>query len=246
MRDTDGTCLRTLSRNYVREPQVVADIVALRAQPPSEFWRRAAITDFREADCPRLESLVYCLREFQRRGESTEAWRIIEVLERRIAGTITRYLARLYLSADQREEITDDLVTTLYAEWLSDAPAHEFWEVRFQVCLKRKMIDVATRHRRIATAEVSLSRPESEAEGLSDPLEQMPDPTARDPQTAAIVLAALDSLPEPLRSAFYLYHAEQWTEESIARHLGVTSRSVRNYLRRAEQRLAEWHEQIRA
>jgi len=226
---------------------VIADIAVLRAQPPTEFWRRAAITDFRDRDCPRLESLVYLLREFHRRGERDAAWRIIEILERRIAGTVTRYLARIYgLSVDQREEIIDDLVCTLYAEWLSAEPAHEFWEVRFQICLKRKMIDVVERHRRVMENEVSLSKPEDGEEETPDPLEQMPDYAAMDPQTAAIVMAALDSLEEPQRTAFYLYYAQQWSEESIARYLEVTDRSVRNYLRRAEASLAKWREKDEA
>ena len=48
----------------------------------------------------------------------------------------------------------------------------------------------------------------------------------------------MQSLPEPIRTAIYLRFWEKWPENSIdparvsiAKHLGVTDRTVRNYLR---------------
>jgi RNA polymerase sigma factor (sigma-70 family) len=237
---TDGTDLRPLSRGYARETAVIADIRELAALPPREFWRRSAITDYEAPGCPRLESLVYWVRAFVQRGDLDSAWRMMDALKRRIDRAVTQYMGRVYgLSRDQREEMADTLVTAFYEEWLSDAPAHEFWEIRFQVCLKRRLMDAVDRHRRTAQREVVLTPPDEE-ENPSDPLEQRPDLSVMDSETAAIVRAALDSLPEPLRAVFYLYHHDEWTEEDIAGYLGVTSRTVRNYLTRAREMLQVW------
>jgi len=124
---------------------------------------------------------------------------------------------------------------------MSRDPAHEFWEVRFGVCLKRRLIDVITRHRRVAEHEVVLTADEADV-GMDDPIERIPDLAALPPEMAAMARLALDSLAEPLRTAFYLYVREGWTEEKIARALNCTSRTVRNYLSRARDRLAAWRD----
>jgi RNA polymerase sigma factor (sigma-70 family) len=73
-----------------------------------------------------------------------------------------------------------------------------------------------------------------------DPWESVPDRRAESPERSAMIADALASLGEPLRTALWLYYREEWTEKEIADHLGCTSRTVRNYLRRARERLATW------
>jgi RNA polymerase sigma factor (sigma-70 family) len=233
--------LRPLSRGYTREKAVESDIRRMQALPPGEFWKSAEVADYRAPESARLESLVYWVRQFESEGRIDDAWRVMELLMRRIAVTVGRYLAQVYgLSADQREELRDELATLLYTEWLSLDPAHEFWEARFAVCLKRKLIDVVSRHRRVTSNEVVLTA--TNEDDHTNVLETIPDEASMSPETAALLMSALDSLDEPQRTAFYLRYHEQWQEEAIAQHLGVTSRSIRNYLRRAEQSLAEWRD----
>ncbi len=229
-----------LSRGYTREKGVLADIAELDRLPPSAFWRRIANCDFHQPDCPGLETLVYLVRSMCRSGRREDAWQIAEILIQRISRGVMQSLARIYgISRDQVEELKNDLLGELYEDWLSLEPADEFWEVRFGICLNRKLIDAKKRHQRIQEHEVVLTGA-SDAESSLDPLEQMPDLSATDPESASLVRAALDSLPEPLRSAFFLAEHEGWTEESIAVHLGVTSRTVRNYLARARKHLEPW------
>lgn len=49
-------------------------------------------------------------------------------------------------------------------------------------------------------------------------------------------------LPREQRIAIVLRHWQQASELEIAKMLGVTTRTVRNYLRRAHERLREWYE----
>src|SRR5687767_4189340 len=102
--------LRPLSRGYTRERAVESDIRRMGALSPRDFWKSAEVADYRAADSARLESLVYWVRRFETEDRIDDAWRVIDVLIGRIAVTIGRYLSQVYgLSADQREEIRDEL-----------------------------------------------------------------------------------------------------------------------------------------
>jgi DNA-directed RNA polymerase specialized sigma24 family protein len=70
------------------------------------------------------------------------------------------------------------------------------------------------------------------------------------PEVIAERSAALSVLNDVERQSVYLKYIEGLPEESedperltIAKILGVTGRSVRNYLRRAEKKLWEWEQQ---
>lgn len=246
MQTPNESDVRPLSRGYSREPAVQEEIRFLQKQPHSLRRRWLEIVDPSDPRYPHPESLVFWVREYLGRGEQTFAWRIADTLIRRVEPTVSRYLSKIYgLTRDQRVEISEDLALTLYTEWMSLEPAHEFWEVRFGICLKRKVIDAITRHRRIAQHEVMLAPQEEDANSpTEDPLSRFADEKTLSPEVTVMMKMALDSLPEPLRTGFYLYHHEGWTEESIAEHLAVTSRTVRNYLRRAERHLAQWREAL--
>jgi DNA-directed RNA polymerase specialized sigma24 family protein len=232
--------LRPLKRNYSREPAVVQDILHLESLPENEFWRRMTIQDYQAPDCPRLESMVYFIRLFVSRNDQEAAWRMIEKLIQRTTRTILRRLNCFYIaSMDQREELQDELIHRLYEEWLSLDGAHEFWEVRFGVCLDRRLADVVKRYERENVCKQSL-HPSVQNENKEDPIANLPD-LRPDPLRDVEVREALAYLPEPCRTAIYLYTIEQWTEEQIASYFKKTSRTVRNYLMRARRLLREWY-----
>jgi RNA polymerase sigma factor (sigma-70 family) len=231
--------LRPLKRDYTRESVVVQDILHLSSLLESEFWRRMTIQDYQDPNCPRLESMVYFIRLFWSRNNQEAAWRMVEKLTKRVTRTIMRYLNGIYDSSwDQREELLDDLIHQLYAEWLSLDESHEFWEVRFGFCLKRKLKDVSERYERDRSKKLPLYS--SKDEEREDPITSLPDP-GPDPVSKVMVVEALASLSDPYRTTIFLYVLEGWTEEEIARYFGKTSRTVRNYLMRAKAHLKEWY-----
>jgi RNA polymerase sigma factor (sigma-70 family) len=229
-----------LSRGYQREAAVLAEIADLESASPDTFWRRVGILDYRQPGCPKLETLVYFVRSRERSGAVDDSWRIVEILTRRVTSIIQSRLARVYgISRDQAEDLYEDVVSELYEEWLSGEPAREFWEVRFGVCLDRKVIDAIKRLRRVRDNEVALAVVSEDGE-THDVIEQMADLSSLDPEEAATIRAALDSLPEPLRTAFYMAEIARFTEEEVAGELAVTSRTVRNYLAKARKHFAAW------
>ena len=97
-------------------------------------------------------------------------------------------------------QLVDSLVCALYEAWLSDDPAYAFWEVRFNLCLKRAIIDAVKRFRRAAENEVSPAQWTDENESAADPMERVPDSAALDPQAWAVArLSARGTVFSPLR-----------------------------------------------
>jgi RNA polymerase sigma factor (sigma-70 family) len=235
--------MRPLTRHYEREPSVIIQVAEMRALPSSEFWRRVQITDFQAKNCPRQESLVYFLREFMRTGDEDGSWRMVEALAARVAREVTRRLsAWKSLSRYQRDEVEEAIRTALFTEWRSLAPEHEFWEVRFGTCLRRKIYDEIDKISKVRSNETLLEPLWDDDGNSSDAWETIRDKMAESPETQALVTDALLRLPPGVRTAFVLYNYEDWTEESIAEHLKVTSRTIRNYLRRAGELLSRWRE----
>ena len=126
----------------------------------------------------------------------------------------------------------------------------EFWEVRFWVCLDRRLWNLV--EKRQGALDVQLREAEApsgielgEAESL---LARLTDP-APGPEALAERNSAMAILTETERLAVFLKYVEGLPEESddpervtAAKILGVTGRSVRNYLRRAEEKLIQWQQ----
>ena len=79
--------------------------------------------------------------------------------------------------------------------------------------------------------------PETDDITDSDRWSNIADTKATNPLERAVLQSALAQLPDKEMEVIFLYRVEQWDEERIAKHLNVTSRTVRNYLRRGEERL---------
>lgn len=233
--------LRSLARSYTREKAVVEDILELRSLPRAEFWRRLNILDYQQSGCPRQESLVYWLRVFQVEKEFDSAWQVATILIDRVKRKVTRRLnCWRRLTADQREEIESSLSLVLFEEWFSLEPGAEFWEIRFSVCLERTISDEIDKLNRVYQHETQLT-PINDGEGNeSSPWELIAEEPVLDMETAALVQDALSHLDEPLRTTVRMYHYLGLSEEQIAQHWNCTTRTVRNYLRRARERLETW------
>jgi len=235
---------------YVREPIVAAQIARLSALPDRE--RRSALIasyDGKDALRPKEETLVYFAREYDRRGDRNTAWALMETLVARIPGHIGREVAKWRLPEPERDECTESVVVELYDAVRSHEPRDEFWEVRFWVCLDRRIHAHAeklqrTRDREIRPADDFESEGES-ARGAEGVFASLADPHAS-PEVMALRKELQSRLSETEWQSVFLKYIEKMPEESgdadkitIARVLGVTGRSVRNYLRRAEKKLLD-------
>jgi DNA-directed RNA polymerase specialized sigma24 family protein len=148
------------------------------------------------------------------------------------------------------EELVESVIAVLYQRILSsDEP---FWEVRFWICYERRLLTELSRYRAMVGRHNQLA---DSNRILEDSLVEPSGTRAewKDPAFRVVVSEGLAQLPDPLRTAFMLKHwagfpecsvdpAEQAT---IAKVMGVTDRTVRNYLARAEQILNAWRRENR-
>src|SRR5437870_695448 len=169
-----SSSVRPLSR-YRRDSEVESAIDSLAREDSSEAWQRI------ESGAVELrpEVVLWFLRHRLTSGDKAGAWRIAERLAAMTDRTVTNALVRSYgLTRDEREEISEQLSVTFYTQWLSLEPEQEFWEVRFALVLKRRLIDAVKRRRAVRDFERPFSA-EGEMYGSGSILiEQVQDDSA--------------------------------------------------------------------
>lgn len=255
---SDAWPIRPLTRTrrdsgmpYHREREVEAQVREL-SQCADRVRRERLLSEklsWSDASRIREETLVYFAREYDRRGEAEVAWKIAEALIGRVAAHVQRKMARWRLGAEEADDCARDLFTALCEALFDKEPAAEFWEVRFWVCLDRRLWNLIEKRQAVIDNEMSpADQAEAEdGEGDADRLfARIADKNAG-PETQAMMAEALALLAENERMALYLCYVEGLPEESddptkmsAAKMLGVTGRSVRNYLRRAKDKLTNW------
>jgi RNA polymerase sigma factor (sigma-70 family) len=223
-----------------REPRVEAQIRQLLMVSNVEFWRRAEVRDHRSADWIQEETLVGLLRIREREGDTRTADRIAELLIDRTARKIARQIACWKLAPHHADECLQDVQSSLIEAIYSGERNHEFWEVRFWVCLERRINNAVRKYHNVTTRELSLQPMEDEEGHQAERLEQFQAPIPVTPQERVEAGEALAVLTENERIAFVLYNGEQWSQQEIADHLQVSDRTVRNLLVRAHKRLEPW------
>ncbi|MBC8137602.1 MAG: sigma-70 family RNA polymerase sigma factor [Fibrella sp.] len=235
---------------YTREGSVVAQITRLGGMTNAERQRAlTVIYDGKDPLRPKEETIVYFVREYDRRGDKNAAWRLLETLLSRIPGHVGRELAKWRLPESEQNECMEALVVEMYEAILSHEPRQEFWEVRFWVCLDRRIHAHAEKMQRVRDREVrpadDFGAEEDSAHGAEGIFATLAD-THASPEVIALRKDLQARLSETEWQAVFLKYIEKIPEESgdadkvtIAKILGVTGRSVRNYLRRAEKKLLD-------
>lgn len=202
-----------------------------------------------DADRLREETVVYFIRECAAHGDDDTAWKLAEMLVERVSAHVQRKLARWRLTLEDAEDCVRDLFAALWDAVFDRSQTAEFWEVRFWVCLDRRLWNLIEKRQAVADTELSPGDQTEDGgeERDADALFARMSDTGPTPEAMAERSEALALLNENERLAVYLVYIEGLPEESedpdkpsAAKVLGVTGRSVRNYLRRAKDKLMAW------
>ncbi len=226
-----------------REPQVEAQVQRLLRAPQSVFWRDARLPDRKAPEWVQEETLVCMLRIWQRssqRADKENAWQIADLLIERSARFIHQHVSCWKLSPQHVDDCKRDIQVQMLQDLFNDSRGCEFWEVRFWLCLKRRLLNIVQKYRGMAQAEFAPPPIEDEEGHTTDYFERTADSESLSAHERVEVREALRVLPDTERKAFILYHYEDWSQEQIAETLQVTDRTVRNLLSRAQKRLEEW------
>jgi DNA-directed RNA polymerase specialized sigma24 family protein len=235
---------------YHRLPAVEDELHAL-----VELQTHSALTACVERREPpeavmREESLAYFLREWRRVRCMSAVDALTEEVLDRISPFVRTHLVGV--PDEDREDAQSEVIARVFHPIFNlDHPRGEYYQVRFWNALKRRCIDVSAQyHDRAMDDRTHRHRDPRDREdaGDDDPAENILDRTLA-PGDRALIADALREIAQELKpelvQAFILRHFSGWPIEgddapTISEHLGVTARTVRNWLHAVDERLAAW------
>ena len=242
-----------LARGYKRLPEVerqIADALNLESEA---LLRRARERDERVPGFLTAETLAYFIRRAIRRVDTTTRDALIrELLERCSPHFRGKFRG---FGREDREDLQGDVTHMVVEGLFAPDGRGDFMQVRFWKYLERKCIDACRAALRRANNTESLETGysgDSASEGRNR-LERQIDPELS-PEELAMVSEGLEQLPPKLRHVFLLRHYfglkigsddpndNQGDELTIAAQLNVSGRTIRNWLKEANKRLAKFQE----
>jgi RNA polymerase sigma factor (sigma-70 family) len=239
----------------------------LAALPPWDtpaLWARLRSRD--PALGVSLGALVHCIRWASRAGDERAVREIFVLLLERTEAANRSWAARTVgrtprlrgaAAASIREELRAELTVQLWQRIALGAS--EQWELFFVRALEFTQRHVATAFmeqrgywppakthrpsRAAARLITNLSRYEQEEDGSATPLEIADSHDGFSAADLADLRDLVLQLPSPQRQCVVMRYWQDASEQEIAHALGdVSTRTVRNYLRRAYQRLRDEYE----
>ena len=234
---------------YERLPLVEAQIREALALVPGRLMERAQV---RKIDSPlyfQEETLVYLIREHYRENQRSLVDGLGASLVRRCAKRINN-LVRGSIESRYVDDCFGHIVKEVFDRILDlDSDRGDFAQVRFWVFLDRQIVEGIKRYLR---EEKRDALTESLDVNEDDDSEELPPIEVEDKEIfradeRAMYREGLRILSEPLRTAVILRYFENWQIESddpdeatISRHFNKTPRTIRNWLKKADEELKKW------
>ena len=242
---------------YQREPGIEEQIISSMVLPDTDIIARAEITDKTNLGYLQEEAIIYMIRKSFQERRSDLYNSLSQVLLNRCHDQLDYRLKSL----DLAEDAYADVIQKLFEKILGSNGEGDFLQVRFWSALDRIAIDAFRRysgrlrkdHTNLTPSYFSGSdetyMPDGDREGSapapnsSIPNERWGSSVERD----VLVVDALQSLEEPLRTVYVLYYLQDWPIESkdpnkltLSKYYNKTSKTIRNWLRKAENIIKEW------
>jgi RNA polymerase sigma factor (sigma-70 family) len=240
MSDNQTELLAPLPSGRKRDAHVERQIAHWVDHTPAQMVRGAKGNP-ESFDYPQEETLVYLLRHCHRTGQMEAAFQLLEILIERSARIINHIVYRWRMTPTEREDCKQQAYAQMCEALFSNDRKDEFWEIRFGLCLARKVKNILAKFGREQGNEIPESQfgDEDDAPMLEREINRI-NLSGSSPEKQVFLAEALASLKPEERIAFLMFHEQGHPQEEIARFLKVEDRTVRNYLRRAEKRLLEW------
>lgn len=243
---------------YYRDASVEQQILSLADLPGDEVLTRAHDQAKDSPGYIQEEALVYWIREYLYRGDSRRASELAGILLQRCAKWIQSKLRNLEKDAASQAE--QDVVGDLFKDIADlDSDRADFLQLRFWLALDRRITNAFHRYIRDARRTAPLSAPE-EGEKFGDDDQVTKGGDSQDSRTVGLTAEervlmqdALAAIDDPYRTAFILRHYHDWPIESkdadvltISSYYKKEPRTIRNWLKRAEQALRAWENEERS
>ena len=254
-RDSDGNL-------YKRSEEVERQIREALDLGTDELIERIRIRDYEAPEYLQEECIVYLIREFALQS-GPRARQMVSKLSEGLIGRFAKHLndrlGGLSKKSD-RDEAFNAVVAKLFDEIADlDSDRGDFFQVRFWVRLGHFAIDefrkrsdfIKLRQKHDSLEELAQYEESDDEITTNDPLK---DEQAISPENRAswedLESRALAQIGEPHRTAYILRYKMEWLTETekedepitISEYFDVTPRTVRRWLKKAEEELKAWKE----
>lgn len=238
---------------YQRTETVEAQIVTALTLSPWQLIERAQIADYQSPSYLKEECLVYLIREYYQHGYETLVNDLSAMLLLRCERVIKAKLS--VFGPSVLEDASQEVIEELFSQIVDlESDRGDFLQVRFQVVLERLVIAAFRRQqerRQEAKQTVPLvadqeAETDSDASGPVISPEEIVDPGIST-EDWILCREALFTLDSPHQTAYILRYYWGWPIEdrdpsvpTISRYFKRTSRTIRTWLREAEQAIERW------
>lgn len=235
-----------------RRPEVEQQLREVLGLDGDALRERLAQRDFGDPSYVKNECLVFMIRFRQKQGDEGAVNELATALKERLTRPIEKRL--IPVAKNVRAECRDEAVWCVFAPILDvDSDSADYAQVSFGPWFDNRVIDAIKKFSRTQAKDArseSLTREDDEGEedvptgkGL-----RVGDLLAE--EHALVIDDALGALDDVEREAFLMRHYWQWEIESIdpklptiSKHFGVTPRTIRNWLKSSERKIAKWRDQ---
>lgn len=235
--------LRPLQTDRQRTSEVEEQVRWLLSETPTERLRLISLRSGNGEYLIKEETLVYLVRNYQAENANDMVAKLVQALIDRTNSFLMRTVHRMLGGYSQvhieqcQEEIQSDMIVAV----LDASPRHEFWEVAFWCCLKRRALNCIEKSRRVAQNELNPTILTDDSGGETNTLDLMVNPNSDIAHRQLEARQALESLNPKQRQAAYLHYVEGWSQQEVANHFGVTDKTIRNWLTGARKSLEAYY-----
>ena len=243
VRPVRETMLKPLTRNaeYRRLPETIRQIEAAIDLSSHDLVARARIDIADDPAYLSPEALVYFVRSALAENDGTTVADLMEALIDRSLASVAAGLKGF--DGEERRDIVQTVLCRLTELLLADDDRSDFAQVRFWTVLKRLRLSACAEQRSFVARFDQLDE-ESDAAMVRAPDSQL------SPEEFAQLAEGLRALDPHLRRVFVMRHYQGWkigpeppdeedpNDPSLAGYFGKSSRTIRNWLSKAEASLA--------
>jgi hypothetical protein len=233
-----------------RRPEVEEQIKEALHLSENELVERLALRDFRAKGFVKPEVIVYLIRYSLKKGEDA----LVNHLSTALIGRLTRIIAGkvAVLSGHLQDECQSDIIVSVFQEIVDlSSNKADFAQVSFGPWLNKRMFDSIRKYwKKHIQYQVTDSLTNDDDTGTNGAAVDDYDfrPNDLNPiQYKLFIKEALGLLNDNEQMAFILRHLWEWEIENvdpriptISRRLGVSPRTVRNWLNNADEKMQAW------
>lgn len=227
---------------YTRPDSVERAIQRAVAEGHAATLQRAKTAAKNSRDYVSSECLVHLIRAAQQAGDDEEATELLLVLLARCKANLNATIRHDAVREPEilREDILSEIALMFAEDAMNPGTELDYYECRFNSAFKA--LRVSCYNYEVGIENKSKEFPEDGEGGeidLDNPSFWTPS-NIEDIVFANEVLRFLKTLPDDERNAVVLTRLNQLSQEQAATRLGVTDRTIRNLLERADKKLANF------